>query len=132
MAMDKPPAVVIIACDMPPANAAGIYIKLNRNHDGDLAIVGVTALGYPDSTTASGYRFKLVLASVAPVPRVPVAAEAILADAPITPETIAQAANAAMDAATPIDDTRGTAKYRKLMVRNLVKRAVNDVWKKLQ
>ncbi len=117
---------------LPPANAAGIYIKLNRNNDGDLAIVGVTALGYPDATAASGFRFKLALASVAPVPRVPVEAEAILADAPITPETIAQAANAAMDAATPIDDTRGTAKYRKLMVRNLVKRAVNDVWEKLQ
>ncbi len=117
---------------LPPANAVGKYIKLNRNNDGDLAIVGVTVLGYPDSATASGFRFKIALASVAPVPLVATAAAEILANSPITDDTIAAAAQAAMDASTPIDDTRGSAKYRKLMVRNLTKRAVSEVWGKLQ
>ncbi len=116
---------------LPPADAVGRYIKLNRNNDGDLAIVGVTVLGYPDYTTASGFRFKIALASVAPVPLIISAAEALLADAPITVETITAAAQAAMNACSPISDTRGSAEYRKLMVRNLVNRAVADVWGKL-
>ena len=92
----------------------------------------MTVLGYPDSATASGFRFKIALASVAPVPLVATAAAEILANSPITDDTIAAAAQAAMDASTPIDDTRGSAKYRKLMVRNLTKRAVSEVWGKLQ
>ncbi len=124
--------VTAITFPIPPTGAAGKYIKLNRNNLGDLAIVGVTAFGYPDDATASGYRFRIVLASVAPTPLVAAAAEAILANAPITTATIAAAAQAAMDTSTPISDTRGTAAYRKHMVKNLVKQAVTEVFEKLR
>jgi carbon-monoxide dehydrogenase medium subunit len=113
---------------IPPKHYAARYIKLGRNAIGDLAIVGVTALGYPDSSAPSGYRFRLALASVAPVPFKPTQAETILAEKPITDATIAEAAQAAMDACTPIDDVRGSARYRKLMVRNLTQKAVSEVW----
>lgn len=116
----------------PPPDHAARYIKLGRNKIGDLAIVGVTALGYPDGTAASGYRFRLALASVAPVPLIPALAEAILAKKPITPETIAEAAKAAMETCSPISDTRGSARYRKLMVRNLVTKAVTEVFEKIR
>jgi carbon-monoxide dehydrogenase medium subunit len=112
----------------PPPNYVAKYIKLGRNKLGDLAIVGITALGYPDSSAASGYRFRLVLASVAPVPLRPLPAEAILAEQPLNAETITAAAQAAMEACTPIDDTRGSARYRKLMVRNLTQQALTQVW----
>ena len=116
---------------LPPAGSAGKYIKLGRNAIGDLAIVGVTALGYPDSGAPSGFRFRLALASVAPVPLVPAQAETILSDNPITEAAITQAANAAMKACTPIDDVRSSARYRQLMVRNLTKKAVTEVWRKI-
>jgi CO/xanthine dehydrogenase FAD-binding subunit len=116
---------------VPPQGYAAKYIKLGRNAIGDLAIVGVTALGYPDNDIPSGYRFRLALASVAPIPLVPTQAETILAEKPITEATIAEAAQAAMDACSPIDDVRGSARYRSLMVRNLTKKAVTEVWKKL-
>ncbi len=61
----------------------------------------------------------------------PVKAEAILSEKKITAETIAEAAQAAMDAVTPIDDVRGSARYRKFMVRNLVREGVTEVWAKL-
>lgn len=115
----------------PPPGYAARYIKLGRNAIGDLAIVGVTALGYPDATAPSGFRFRLALASVAPTPLVPAAAEAILSEKPITPDSIAAAAQAAMDACTPIDDVRGSARYRRLMVRNLTQKAVTDVWNQI-
>ena len=49
----------------PPAGAVGRYLKLGRNRLGDLSIVGVAVLGYPDPAAASGYRFRIALGSVA-------------------------------------------------------------------
>ena len=116
---------------IPPKGYAGRYIKLGRNASGDLAIVGVTALGYPDQTAVSGFRFRLALASVAPTPFVPIVAEEILANNPIGAAAIADAADAAQESVTPISDTRGGARYRKMMVRNLVRNAVTEVWRQL-
>jgi CO/xanthine dehydrogenase FAD-binding subunit len=125
---------VVVAVQIPPAplNSVVKYIKLGRNSVGDLAIIGVTVMGYPDHTAMSGFRFKIVLASVAPVPLIPVKAEEILAGQKITEKTIDEAAMAAMDSATPIDDVRGGAKYRKLMVRNLTRKALLEVWEKIK
>lgn len=124
--------VTAIVFPIPPQNYAAKYIKLGRNAIGDLAIVGVTALGYPDSSAASGYRFRLALASVAPIPLRPTPAETILAERPINESTIAEAAAAAMEASTPIDDVRGSARYRKLMVRNLTRQAITEVWERIK
>jgi carbon-monoxide dehydrogenase medium subunit len=123
--------VTAIRFPVPPKGCAGTYIKLGRNQLSDLSIVGVTALGHPDSSCASGYRFRLALASVAPVPFVPVDAETYLANHSITPETLREAARLSANACTPIDDVRGTARYRKQMVRNLSAKALTEVWKNL-
>jgi CO/xanthine dehydrogenase FAD-binding subunit len=117
---------------IPARGWAGRYIKLGRNAGGDLAIVGVAVMGYPDSTAASGFRFRIALASVAPTPiRVP-EGEAILATGPITDAALNHAAQAAESAAKPIDDVRGSARYRKAMCRNLTRRALDDIWPRLQ
>jgi carbon-monoxide dehydrogenase medium subunit len=117
---------------LPPDGWAGRYLKLGRNASGDLAIVGVAVMGYPDQTAASGFRFRIALASVAPTPiRVP-AGEALLADQPVTSDTIALAAEAAAEAARPIDDLRGSARYRTAMCRNLTRRALGEVWAALE
>ncbi|HLE30348.1 MAG TPA: xanthine dehydrogenase family protein subunit M [Anaerolineales bacterium] len=121
--------VTAVHFPIPPKGYTARYLKLGRNTIGDLAIVGVTALGYRDDDTPSGYRFRLALASVAPIPLAPTRAEMILSDKPITEGTIAEAAEAAMEACTPIDDVRGSARYRKLMVRNLMRKVVTEVWK---
>lgn len=116
---------------LPPKGHVGRYIKVARNKLGDLAIVGVSVLGYPDAAVTSGFRFLIALASVAPVPlRVP-AAEKVLAEKGIDEATIAEAAQIAMDSCSPIDDVRGSAQYRKHMVRNMTRRAVTEVWQKL-
>lgn len=128
----KPGDVVVsISFPLPPKGHAGRYLKLGRNKLGDLSIVGVAILGYPDPTAKSGYRFNISVASVAPTPLVLVKAPEVLSQKPITEETISEAAQAAMDECKPIDDVRGSATYRKYMVRNLVKRGVTEVWKNL-
>ena len=124
--------VTALGFPVPPKGCAGTYIKLGRNKLSDLSIVGVTVLGSPDHNLPSGLRFRIVLASVAPVPIVAAAAEMSLSERAISPESLHQAARLASEASTPIDDVRGSARYRKLMVRNLTEMALNDVWKKLK
>jgi carbon-monoxide dehydrogenase medium subunit len=117
----------------PPApGLVGKYIKLGRNQSSDLAIVGVTAIGYPDGDTSSGSRIKLALASAAPVPLVVEPVEAILARKPITVQALGEASQAAMEACNPIDDVRASARYRKLMVRNLSLKALSEVWETIR
>ena len=116
----------------PPDGLVGTYIKHGRNKASDLAIVGVTAVGFPDPGKASGYRIRVALASVAPVPLVVDPVEEILGSGPLTEETLELAAQAAMEACTPIDDVRGGAEYRKYMVRNLSRQALAVVWQGLR
>jgi CO/xanthine dehydrogenase FAD-binding subunit len=124
--------VVALHLPVPPDSSQGAYFKLGRNRMSDLSIVGVTALAYPEPAASSGFRFRLILASVAPVPFVAQEAEAYLANTPITPEVIREAACLAAEACTPIDDVRGSARYRKQMVKNQSVQALTEVWKKLK
>jgi CO/xanthine dehydrogenase FAD-binding subunit len=124
--------VTAISFPLPPKGCVGTYLKLGRNKISDLSIVGITVLASPDASLPSGFRFRIVLASVAPVPLVAVKAEAALAERTITSESIHQAACLASEASAPIDDMRGSARYRKLMVRNLSEMALSEVWKKVK
>jgi len=117
---------------VPPAGSGGKYLKLGRNKIGDLSIVGVAIFGFPDGAAPSGYRFRVALASVAPVPLRALAAEDVLAANSPGEETFTLAAEKAAEAATPIDDVRASAAYRKSMVRNLTLRGLRDVWGQLQ
>ncbi len=123
--------VTAIRYPVPPAGAAGKYLKLGRNKVGDLSIVGVAVFGFPDETAPSGYRFRIGLASVAPVPLRATAAEEVLANEPPGEETFTKAAEEAMKQASPIDDVRASAAYRKAMVRSLTLRGLRAVWKQL-
>ena len=123
--------VTAIRFPVPPKGGAGRYLKLGRNQLSDLSIVGVTAFGHPDASCPSGYRFRLALASVAPVPLVPMEAENYLANHSITPQSLLEAAALTADACSPIDEVRSSARYRKQMARNLSARALTEIWKTL-
>jgi carbon-monoxide dehydrogenase medium subunit len=130
-AMQAGELMMAVRFPTPPVGAVGKYLKLGRNKAGDLAIAGVAVLGFPDEAISSGYRFHIGLASVAPVPLRALEAEGVLAKNPPGEETFALAAEKAMDAATPIDDVRASAAYRKAMVRNLTLRGLREVWERL-
>ena len=116
----------------PPQGSQGTYIKLGRNTWSDLSIVGVTAFGYPTANgSLAGYEFRLALASVAPVPLVPAAAQEYLAARPPGPEVFKEAAHLAAEGCRPIDDVRGSARYRKAMVEQLTKKALEITWGRL-
>ena len=120
--------VTSLQLPVPPRGAAGKYLKHGRNKRGDLSIVGVAVIGYPDEEIESGFRFKLALTSVASVPLVVEEVEEFLAGTKIDEESFTEAARIAMDVCDPIDDVRSSARYRRMMVRNLSRRAMTEVW----
>ena len=112
----------------PPKNAFGRYIKLGRSKMGDLAIVGVAVLGFPDPDIPAGIKFRIGINSTAPTAyRVP-QVEEFLTQAPLTDELLRQAAEKAMEISAPIEDVRATALYQKKMVNNLVFKGLSEVW----
>jgi CO/xanthine dehydrogenase FAD-binding subunit len=123
--------MIAIRYPIPPADAVGRYLKLGRSKAGDLAIVSVALFGFPDGSALSGYRFRVALGSVAPVVLRATEAEEVLAGNALGEETIGLAAEKAMEAADPIDDVRASAAYRRAMVRNLTRRGLRDVWRRL-
>jgi CO/xanthine dehydrogenase FAD-binding subunit len=127
----QPGEFLVSICFPPPPSAAGArYLKLGRCKAGDLSLVGVAVLGFAEGG-ATGYRFRIGLGSVAPVPLRAGAAEAILGARPPGEETFLAAAEKAAEAASPITDVRGGAAYQEAMVKTLTLRALGDVWSQL-
>lgn len=115
----------------PPAKSQGTYIKLGRSKMGDLAIVGVAVLAYPDPDLPAEAGFRIALNSTAPTAyRVP-GVEDQLSQSPIDEGALRRAAEGAMEISAPIEDVRATAEYQKLMVRNLTFQGLKEVWKKI-
>jgi xanthine dehydrogenase iron-sulfur cluster and FAD-binding subunit A len=103
----------------------GIFVKLGLRRSHAIAVVNAAAVLTFDGDRVS--RARITLGSVAPtIIRAP-EAETALAGETLAQETIARAANLAAQAAAPIDDIRGGAKYRREMVRVLVGRALNSL-----
>ncbi|MDE2370216.1 MAG: xanthine dehydrogenase family protein subunit M [Burkholderiales bacterium] len=114
----------------PPPGTGKAYIKHGRRIEMELATVGVAVTLTRDGDFCRALR--IVLAAVAPTPlRVP-QAEALLAGRELTPAAIAAAADAAAAAARPIGDVRGSAAYRREMVRVLTRRAIESAAQRAQ
>jgi carbon-monoxide dehydrogenase medium subunit len=116
---------------LPPRGTIGKYLKHGRNQLSDLSIVGVTVVGAPAADLPSGYRIQLALASVSPVPLIVKKVEELLGAKAINLERINEAGRIAESACDPIDDVRGSARYRRKMARNLSIRALSMVWEEL-
>lgn len=124
--------VTSVHLPLPVPGTTGTYLKLGRNNWSDLSIVGVTALGCEDARAPSGYRLRVALASVAPTPLEVATVRDYLSSNPVTPDAITQAARLAQQACRPIDDVRGSARYRKAMVLNLTAKALTITWDRLK
>jgi carbon-monoxide dehydrogenase medium subunit len=106
--------------------AAGHFLKLGRTAIGDISLMNVAVLGWPDRAAPSGSGWRIALGSVAPtVIRAPEAERLLSLDT--SPAGVEAASQAAAAAARPIDDIRATAAYRTDMVRVLTRRGVERV-----
>jgi carbon-monoxide dehydrogenase medium subunit len=109
----------------PPPRTGKVYLKHGRRSQMELATVGVAVRVTLDND-GSVADLAVVLAAVAPTPLRAVQAEAVLRGQQPTSERLAAAAQAAADEARPIGDVRGSAAYRREMVRVLTRRALEQ------
>lgn len=110
-----------------PPHTRGVYLKLPARTAIDLAAVGVAAVVTLDSKGANIVDAKIVLGAVAPIPMRARQAEDIIKGKAINNELIEKAAQVAAEEAKPISDVRGSAGYRKEIVRVLTNRAIRQV-----
>jgi aerobic carbon-monoxide dehydrogenase medium subunit len=114
--------LVEIAVPDPGPHSGGNYRRHTPRRELDIAVVGVAS----QLTLSKGVcaRARIALAAVAPTPVRATAAERLLEGHPVTPELIERAAGAAVEAAHPISDQRGSADFRRHLVQVLTRRTL--------
>lgn len=121
------PGEIVTALLLPakPERSAARYLRFTPRREMDIAIAGAgTMLTLDASGRIAAAR--IVLASVAPVPLRVERAEALLVGAPPGEALFAAVGAKAAQDSRPIDDTRGSAEYRRELVSVLVRRALAD------
>lgn len=107
----------------PGSQVFGTYLKLERKV-GDFATVGVAV--FLEFSQGRVERAGIGLAAVGPTYIKARAAEAMLAGNVLTPELAAEAARRASEEADPASDHRGSAHYKRQVVRVFVQRALRQ------
>jgi len=105
-----------------PPHSGGSYLRHTPRRELDIAVVGVAS----QVTLSNGVcaKARIALAAVAPTPIRATAAEAALEGKALTPELIDRAAELAVQSARPISDQRGSADFRRHLVRVLTRRTL--------
>lgn len=117
--------MVDIAFPVPAEGAQTAFYKLGLRKAQAISVVNAAVLlELSDGTVDTA---KVTLGSVAPKIIHASAAEQYLAGKQLSEEVIEEAARRAMDAATPIDDIRGSADYRRYMVEVCVRRSLKRI-----
>jgi aerobic carbon-monoxide dehydrogenase medium subunit len=114
--------VTEIAIPTPPPRSGGAYLKLERKV-GDYATAAVAVQLTLDDAGGCA-RAGVGLTNVGATPIAAAEAEAFLLHKPLDAGTIGQAAQLAAAAADPVDDRRGSAAYKRDVVRVLAARAL--------
>jgi CO/xanthine dehydrogenase FAD-binding subunit len=115
--------LVAIELAKPRSRSASHYMRFTPRREMDIAVVGVAASITCDAQGVISTA-RVALASVAPTPIRSASAEALLAGQMLDADIVAAAANAAVDDARPISDTRGSADYRRELVSVLTRRVL--------
>jgi carbon-monoxide dehydrogenase medium subunit len=114
--------LVEIIIPSPGVGSGGTYVRHTPRRELDIAVVGVAS----QLTVRDGrcVKARVALAAVAPVPLRATAAEERLQGEAVTPALVEEAADLAVSAASPISDQRGSADYRRHLVRVLTRRTL--------
>ena len=120
--------LVDIRLPRPGPRSGGSYLRHTPRRELDIAVVGVASqLTLADGRCAKA---RIALAAVAPTPLRAREAEQALEGRPISPEALAGAATLATEAVRPISDQRGSAEFRRHLVRVLTRRTLEIAWRR--
>ena len=117
---------ILTEVTLPPPlpNSGSLYIKHSPRGAMDIATVGVASVISLESDGRTCRDARIALGAVAPTPIRAHAAEELLRGEMVTPELLREAALEAQKLASPIDDVRGSAGYRKIIVEALAHRTL--------
>ena len=107
----------------PPRGYGAAYARFALRDGNAIAVAAVAAGLWLDSDNTVR-EARIALGAVAPTPRLVESAGAVLAGRAVGDDAIDDAAKAAMQAAEPISDVRGSAAYRRELVGVLTPRAI--------
>lgn len=111
---------------VPKSASRYAYIGLREAMEIDAVNMAVYLVLEDDCRTIKDLRF--VMGSVAPRPLISVEVPSILAGSEFSSELVEKAAEAASGEARPISDIRGSAKYRREMVKVLARRLLQEAF----
>lgn len=124
--LDAGELLVEIAFPAPASNSGSHYRRFIPRREMDIAVVGVGAAVVLDETAETFVSARIALAAVGPTPLFVEAAGEALVGQVVGDESFAAAAAAARDAASPIDDMRGTIEFRKHVTGVLTERVLRE------
>jgi CO/xanthine dehydrogenase FAD-binding subunit len=109
---------------VPQGRAATAFLKAGRRRAMEIALVCVATRLTLDAGGERCVDARIALGAVAPTTWRARDAERVLEGRALTPETLREAARAAVAVCRPISDVRASARYRQLLVETLVPRAL--------
>jgi len=124
-----PGEILLAARSAPEATAGGgAFEKLGLRRTMEIALVSAAVWVQSEADGRTVKAARVALGAVGPTPLLARAAATALVGRPAGTEAFAAAAQAAAEAARPIDDHRGSAEYRRQMVAVLTRRALERAW----
>jgi carbon-monoxide dehydrogenase medium subunit len=109
------------------SNQGSCHLRLSKRRSLTIAILVLAAVVKVDPQKKIIQEAAIAMGPVAPTPFRPVEAEALLADAPVSKDTIERAAKSAAAEAKPIDSAVwGSAEYKREMIKVFVKRGLEN------
>lgn len=106
----------------PPPRTASRYLRFIPREEMDIAVAGVASLVQVEEGRI--VRARIALCAVAPTPVRAREAEAVLEGQIPSPDLLRRAGDEAVRATRPISDVRGSAEYRRELVRVLTRRTL--------
>ncbi len=115
-----------VSWKVPPENSANLFYKLARRKGDAITVTGVAVMIAAQDGVCTTAR--IALGSVAPTIFRASAAEDMLTGRALDEDLIEQAARAAADQCSPIDDIRASAGYRLQTAFSLTRRLLTQAW----
>lgn len=119
-----------IEASVPAAPWGGTFLKHYPRSPHDIATVSVAVLIKPDRSIHSVKTARIALGAVAPTPMLAQRAQDHLVGKAWANNLVQEASSIAASESRPIDDVRGSAEYRRWMVRVLTGKALRLAWKR--
>jgi len=117
--------------DLSP-RAGCAYLKYGLRKAMDLPIVSAAVCLPVDEKRQHCRQIRIALGAVAPVPMRARRAEDLIRDSNIKDSLIAEAGRLASEEAQPITDIRGSAAYRREIIRTLTQKAIQQAWNEIR